>query len=96
MPRGRPFVKGQPSANPRGRPKSDFTLAALAKQRTHKALAVLDEVMNDTDHPARVTAAKEMLDRGWGKSPLVLAGQGGVGPAEIAITWEESQGEKKQ
>ncbi len=84
-----PFAPGK-SGNPRGRPKSDFTLAALAKQRTHKALAVLDQVLADREHPQRVAAAKELLDRGWGKSPLVLAGAGGVGPAELTIHWDET------
>jgi len=83
-----PFVNGK-SGNPRGRPKSDFTLAALAKQRTHKALAVLDEVLKTKDHPQRVTAAKELLDRGWGRAPVVLAGSGGVGPAELTIHWDD-------
>ena len=66
-----PFEKGQ-SGNPRGRPKSDFTLAALAKKRTHKALQLLDKVMADEAHPACVSAAKEILDRGWGKAPQKL------------------------
>lgn len=83
-----PFQPGK-SGNPRGRPKADFTLAALAKKHTKEALLVLVSVMRDKESPQRVTAAKELLDRGWGKAPLVLAGSGGVGPAELTIHWED-------
>lgn len=81
------FRKGQIN-NPHGRPKSDYTLAAEAKKRTAKALMVLDEIMATPDHPQRLGAAKELLDRGWGKAPLVLAGEGGVGPSEIIVRLE--------
>lgn len=82
------WVKGR-SGNPRGRAKSDFTLAALAKKHTHEAIKVLVQVLRDTEHPQRITAAKELLDRGWGKAPLVLAGEGGVGPTTITIRLEQ-------
>ena len=81
------WVKGH-SGNPRGRPKSDFTLAAMAKLRTKKAMAVLDDILADEENPQRLAAAKELLDRGWGKAPLVLAGEGGVGPSEIIVRLE--------
>lgn len=81
------FVKGV-SGNPRGRAKSDFTIAALAKKHTAAALAVLVEVMNTPDHPQRVTAANSLLDRAWGRAPTVLAGEGGVGPSEIIVRLE--------
>lgn len=77
------------SGNPRGRPKADYTLAAEAKKHTKKALQALVEIVSDRESPQRVSAARELLDRGWGKSPLVLAGAGGVGPAELTITWTE-------
>lgn len=36
----------------------------------------------------RIRAGEWLVDRGWGKAPTVIAGQGGVGPAEISIRWE--------
>ncbi len=63
----RPWVKGQ-SGNPGGRPKG---IAAKAREHTDKALEVLAEALDDEDRRVRVTAAKELLDRGWGK-PLTM------------------------
>ena len=66
----RPFQPGR-SGNPRGRPKRDHDLAALARAHTADAIATLVEVMNDRDAPAsaRVSAASAVLDRGYGKPP---------------------------
>ena len=60
----------------------------MAKLRTKKATAVLDDILADEENPQRLAAAKELLDRGWGKAPLVLAGEGGVGPSEIIVRLE--------
>lgn len=64
---GRPFQPGQ-SGNPGGRPKG---IAAKAREHTDAAMDVLVEAMADDDARVRVTAAKEVLDRGWGK-PLAM------------------------
>lgn len=63
----KPWAKGQ-SGNPGGRPKG---IAAKAREHTDKALDVLVEGMADEDPRVRVAAAKEVLDRGWGK-PLTM------------------------
>jgi len=66
---GRPFQPGQ-SGNPGGRPKG---IAAIARQHTDKAQEVLTNAMNDPDARVRVAAAKEILDRGYGKAPVFTA-----------------------
>src|SRR6185312_16620691 len=67
IPNAKKFQPGV-SGNPGGRPKG---IAAKAREHTDKALDVLVEGMADEDPRVRVAAAKEVLDRGWGK-PLAM------------------------
>lgn len=63
----KPWPKGV-SGNPGGRPKG---IAAKAREHTDQAMQVLVDGMADEDSRVRVAAAREVLDRGWGK-PLAM------------------------
>lgn len=69
----RPAKPGE-CRNPRGRPKKDYNLAALAQKHAEAAINTLVEVMTNTEATpsARVGAAAEILDRGFGKAPQSL------------------------
>jgi hypothetical protein len=58
-------------ANPRGRPKRDLDLAAEARKHAQSAIKALADIVNDTDAPppSRISAASELLDRGYGTAP---------------------------
>lgn len=66
------FVKGQ-SGNPSGRAKvllpDGRALSDIAKEHTLTAMETLVSVLSDAEapHAARVSAAKEIFDRGWGR-----------------------------
>jgi hypothetical protein len=69
--KGGNWVKGTRSPNPGGRKKDPYQVREIARQMTPKAMEVLFELMtNDTGTVppgVRVTAAKEIIDRGYGK-----------------------------
>ena len=58
-----------------------------AQKYTSDALETLAQIMRGGEsEAARVAAAKELLDRGHGKSPQALTGEGG-GPIALAFSW---------
>lgn len=61
-------------------------------RRSTKTNGAKGKVMRTEDTPTfqdRLRAAEWLTDRGWGKAPTVVAGPGGVGPAELVIHWGE-------
>ena len=75
---GKPFKKGQ-SGNPGGRPKVVAEVKELAREHTGEAIKTLVSIMtNPKSAPAaRVSAANSLLDRGYGKPPQHITGEGG-------------------
>lgn len=70
---GHKWQKGK-SGNPRGRPKTDFTLQALAQQYSMEGLHRLVAIMRDekTKPETVVTVVGMFWDRGFGKAPSSL------------------------
>jgi hypothetical protein len=62
------FAQGV-SGNPGGRPKKNDELIQAARDKTVIALDTLASIMANKQAPAaaRVAAAREILDRGWGR-----------------------------
>jgi len=75
---GKPFQKGC-SGNPGGRPKVVAEVKELARKHTGKAIETLVSIMDNPKAApaARVSAANALLDRGYGKPPQHITGEGG-------------------
>jgi hypothetical protein len=58
-------------------------IRSLARVHTDTAIRVLAGIMGQTDapHAARVSAASQLLDRGWGKPAQALEHTGAEGGA---------------
>jgi hypothetical protein len=66
---GKPFQKGK-SGNPGGRPKEmEPELKQFARAHTKEAIERLVWWMKSDNPKASRFAAKELLDRGWGRAP---------------------------
>jgi hypothetical protein len=98
---GKPFQKGQ-SGNPGGRPKVVAEVRELAREHTSEAVETLVSIMtNPKAAPAaRVSAANALLDRGYGKPPQHITGEGGPSyvvrlpePCKTVEEWEASLGD---
>ncbi len=64
----KPFQKGHdPRRNAGGRPKSVAEVVELCRKHTPAVVARLAEIALTGDERAAVAAAKELLDRGYGK-----------------------------
>lgn len=71
------FEKGV-SGNPGGRPKLVEHVRELAREHTELAITTLVDICKSGDKDtARVAAASELLNRGWGKPPQEISGPGG-------------------
>ena len=89
--------------NPAGRPKgtlnkSTVEIKALAQTYSAKALETLATIMCTSDNDtARISAAKELLDRGYGKAPQAMehTGKDGIAlPTEYVIRFVEASHEQ--
>jgi hypothetical protein len=83
----RPWLKkwqpGQ-SGNPKGRPKLPVDIRALAKERSLHAFRRIVELIDSDDERVALAAAKEVLDRAWGKASAADE-DGGGRPVTINI-----------
>ena len=95
-PKGNPnWVKGGPSPNPAGRPAVLADLREAARGYSQEALETLANVMRDPEAPpaARVAAARELLDRGYGRAvqAIDVGVKVDIAKAHADVLWDLTQ-----
>ena len=70
--------------------KAPTEIRSLARSHTASAIKTLAGIMNEKKAPAaaRVSAAQALLDRGWGKAPQPLDGNGEGAPIMFKTIYE--------
>lgn len=72
--------------------KTPTDIRSLARSHTEAAINCLVGILhNSTSDPAKVSAANALLDRGWGKAPQPVDGDGEGGPVQLTVTWQSSK-----
>lgn len=76
--------KGEPSRNPSGRPKSDIKLKELLEPYKEAAVKRLGILVHSDDERVALAAAKEIMDRIYGRAPQTISHTDGEGgPLQI-------------
>ena len=78
------FKKGQ-SGNPKGRPKENAEIKALARTFAAEAVETLAGWMRTADAKASVAASMALLDRGYGKPTQPVSGDEDRPPVTFII-----------
>lgn len=81
-----PFKPGQ-SGNPNGRPKVVTEIRDLARSKGKEAFERIVVLMDDDDPKVSMAAAKEVLDRAYGKPAQAITGPDGDLPIELVVRW---------
>ena len=71
----KPFQRGV-SGNPGGKPKGE-DVRSLARKNTKRAMERIVELIDDEDPRVALMAAKEVLDRAYGKPKMIEDDDGG-------------------
>lgn len=79
------FVKGQ-SGNPTGRPKQDPEIRDLARAKTPQAFKVIIDLLASDDEAIRLSAAKDIIDRAYGKAAQALDISGSIQSISVTVT----------
>lgn len=68
--------------------KTKQNIQSFARSHTDTAIKTLAGLMTNVEVPAaaRVAAARELIDRGWGKPPQAITGEDGEGPVGLSLT----------
>ena len=91
-PTGKPFVKGDPRINRKGRPKSFDQLRALAQQISHEILTGGDgsrkTVVEALLRKIATEDPKLFLEIAFGKVPQAVDVTSGGQPLKVILEWE--------
>jgi len=76
------------SGNALGTRKGVKDVKELARKYTVDSIETLHDIMMNPDSPpsARVAAANSLLDRGHGKVPQPITGEGGEGAVKVKVS----------